>query len=265
MSNPFEDFDIRNLSPSNINKFIAAPDAWVASYIYKVRFPGGWAMHQGTSVERGVEYGIYNPDAEVEECVEIATRSLIKSPILMAGTEEQLAKRRPIVRQMVETALEQLRPYGVPLAPPRGDRQWKISIPVNLPDGGVIDAIGYLDFRWPEMVVDLKTTSSAPSRLSLSHAIQGTVYQMAVAKETGEVLPMKFLYVLSRKKDPYVWIELTEDDSREALAVIRHNVRAMFNLLRVCRTKDEVRDMVPHDPSSFYWSDAEYQRNQLFL
>ena len=62
-----------------------------------------------------------------------------------------------------------------------------------------------------------------------------------------------------------MWIELTEDDSREALAVIRHNVRAMFNLLRVCRTKDEVRDMVPHDPSSFYWSDAEYQRNQLFL
>jgi len=263
--NPFETFQIKHLSPSNINKFIAAPDAWVASYIYKIHFPGGWAMHQGSAVESGVEYGVYNPDADVEECVEIATQSLIKGPFLLAGTEEQLTKRRPIVRQMVETALEQLRPLGVPTLPPRGNRQWKISVPVNLPDGGTIDAVGYLDFRYPNVVIDLKTTATAPSRLSLAHAIQGTIYQLAIAKETGKRVPMKFLYVLRRKKDPFIWIELTEADSEEALAVIRHNVKSMFNILSRSRTKDEVRDLVPHDPSSFYWSDAEYQRHRFLL
>ena len=70
--NGFQKHDIQHVSPSNVNMAREALDAWLARYLYKIKFPFGWAALQGSSVELGVAHGLFQPDAPVDECIGLA-------------------------------------------------------------------------------------------------------------------------------------------------------------------------------------------------
>ena len=71
---------------------------------------------------------------------------------------------------MVERALTELRPYGVPSAS-QGFIEWK-------PDDLRFPIVGYFDFAWDDhgIVVDLKTTEKLPSEVKTAHARQVALY-----------------------------------------------------------------------------------------
>lgn len=161
---------------------------------------------------------------------------------------------------MVENALEQLMPLGMPEKPEEGSRQHAVNIPVrfNEAPNGTVDLLGYLDFKYIKkhnLVVDLKTTSKAPSKWSLSHGIQAAVYQKAVAAEIGHTPRVKFLYCLTRQKDPFVWLEMTEGE--EYLKKFKFTVQQMERLLRLSHDSNEIIASIPHNPDTFYWNNAE--------
>ena len=102
--------------------------------------------------------------------------------------------------------------------------------------------------------MDLKTTSKAPSKWSLSHGIQAAIPK-AVAQQTGQRPSVKFLYCLTRQKDPFVWLEMTEGD--EYLKKFKFTVTQMEKLLRLSDDSNEIIASIPHNPDSFYWNNAE--------
>ena len=261
----FDKFDIKHVSVSSTNKFRDATDAWIASYLYKLKFPTGYAAIQGSSVEFGVDLGVYN-DIDIDTCAEKAFDRFRTSTRMMPNQYDELKKREPIIHQMVRVALEQLEQYGKPEAPQYGDRQHKIEIPVRFKDGknGTVPVIGYLDYWFPNhnLIIDLKTTSKSPSGWTLGHGIQASIYQRAMEKKTGKKPQVLFLYCLTRKKDPFVWLEMEEPE--DFLNTFRNTVITMHNLLDKFDSKEEILSVVPHNPDSFYWSDGKHIAANLY-
>lgn len=259
IKNGFELHNLKHISVSQVNKFREAPDAWAAQYLGKQRFPFGAAAVQGKAVEAGLDHGVYN-DATDEECVDMVYEVFQSELMAMPDGAEQFAKRKDTMARMTVTALEQMRPLGKPELPPKGNSQhrFEIQIRFNSSPAGRVKALGFLDYWYPQhdnLVVDLKTTSKAPSDWSLSHGIQASVYEKAVAKLTGKPAKVKFLYALTRQKDPYLW--LTMEDSDEYMAVFKQTLRTMEKLLSTSESVQEILDIIPHNPDSFYWNDAQ--------
>ena len=254
--NGFEKHGLSRVSVSQINKFRESPSAWACQYLGGAKFSVGWAAIQGFAVEAGVEWGVFN-GVDTPECVEKAIEQLKERSQFLSNRAEELEKRKPIVKQMVENALEQLMPLGPPEQPSPGERQHSIGIPVRFKpgDNGTIDLIGYLDFWYPQhnLIVDLKTTAKAPSKWSLSHGIQAAVYQKAVQAMTGEKPAVKFLYCLTRKKDPFVWLEM--EDADFYLSSFKNTVTQLEALLNLSTDSRDIIRALPYNPDSFYWSD----------
>lgn len=266
--NGFGKFGIKHLSPSNINKFIQAPDVWAASYLYKIRFPFGYAALRGTSVESGVERGVFNPELSIEECVMVAQRAFRKGSFMMRDQYDECEKNNPIIEQMVTTALTELREYGPALSPARGERQHKVEIPIRFKDGedGAINALGYLDFYFPDYncVYDLKTTAKAPTKFSLGHGIQASFYQKAVERKFKRKPIVRFLYALTRKKNPIVTLELESEEADRYIQILKRSVIGMEKLLSAFDTREEVLSVLPYNPETFYWSDARSIAAELY-
>ena len=262
-TNGFTQHEIKHISPSNVALFRNATDQWVLRYLMKEKFSVGWAAHQGSSVEAGVDYGVFN-GVTADECVEIACDRLMDLTKFRHDFAEQWEKKSKLVDRMVRTALEQLMPLGKPALPARGSKQHGVEINARFREGegGTVKCIGYLDFWYPEhnLVVDLKTTSKAPSGFSLDHGIQATIYKKAV----GSNPDVKFLYCLTRIKDPYMWLELEDEQANKFLKIFKHNVIQMENFLSLSDDKEKLQKSVPYNPSTFYWSDAEEIKDKWY-
>ena len=75
------------------------------------------------------------------------------------------------------------------------------------------------------------------------------------ASTTGTVPEVKFLYVLSRQKDPWLWLDL--EDSSYFLESFKQTVCQMEKFLRLSSNAHDLIAALPYDPDSFYWNDAQ--------
>jgi len=258
IKNGFELHNLKHISVSQVNKFREAPDVWAAQYLGKQRFPFGAAAVQGKAVEAGVDHGVYN-DATDEECIQMVWDTFNSEIMKLPNGGEFFEKKKDVMARMCVVALEQMRPLGKPELPPKGDSQHGFRIPIRFRDGegGRVNALGFLDYWYPHLdnlVVDLKTTSKAPSDWSLSHGIQAAVYEKAVAKLTGKPAKVKFLYSLTRQKDPFLW--LTMEDSDTYMNQFKQTIRTMDKLLSLSGNTQDILDVIPHNPDTFYWNQA---------
>jgi len=258
--NGFETHEIERLSSSSINLAREATDAWLTKYIGGASFPTNFAMWQGKAVELGVDLGIYSKK-ELDECITEALKYYSKNTSMLIGASENYAKAEPIIKKMVQNGIQQLRTIGTPLKPNLGEHQHKVEIPIRFEEGeiGKINCIGYLDYWFPEQntIVDLKTTAKAPNKFSLSHGIQASIYKKAMEKKVNKPVRVLFLYVLTRIKDPFVWLELEEHEVQKYLKSAKRTVRQLENLLSVSSEIDDLLNITMHNPDSFYWNNAD--------
>tara|TARA_B100001057_G_scaffold108879_1_gene106759 strand:+ start:182 stop:1003 length:822 start_codon:yes stop_codon:yes gene_type:complete len=255
--NGFEKFDIGHLSASSVNKAREAFDVWLVDKLGGAKFPTNFSMWQGKAVELGSDQGLYS-GKEIDFCIRSALDYFSKQTHLLPNYPEEMRKREPIISRMVQTAIQQLRTIGVPKQPTLGE-QHKINIPVRFAEGdnGTIPCIGFLDYWFPEenIIVDLKTTAKAPSKWTLSHAIQASLYKKAMEVETKKPVKVLFLYVLTRQKDPFVWLEL--EDPTFYLKSFKRTVKQMEAFLSDYDNLETMLQRAPHNPDSFYWNGAE--------
>ncbi len=262
--NGFQKHSIEHLSSSSVNKAREAFDVWLVDKLGGAKFPTNFPMWQGKAVELGVDQNVYS-GKEIDFCIRSALDYFSKHTNLLPNYAEEYAKREPIIKRMVQTGIQQLRTIGVPKQPTLGE-QHKIEIPVRFAEGdlGTIPVIGFLDYWFPEenTIVDLKTTAKAPSKWTLSHAIQASIYKKAMEKETGKPVKVFFLYVLSRQKDPFVWLEL--EDPTFYLKSFKRTVSQMEAFLSDYDDLESMLKRAPHNPDSFYWNGAEDVLQQYY-
>lgn len=176
-------------SPSSLNLFCASPSMFVLEKVLGVRQPVGSPAHRGTAVEAGVTAGLMEPEKPLPECIKIAEQKY--DQITALSSDARRAEYRETIGGMVTSALEELRPYGVP-SQTQGKIEWR-------PEGLNAPILGYFDFHWGDhnITVDLKTTEKLPSAVKVPHARQVALYV------TSNNADARAAYVTPKKRATY--------------------------------------------------------------
>ena len=250
--NGFEKHGLDHTSASQINMYADAPCAWAAKYLFNGAFVFGSAARAGILVEDAVVNVVTGSDAEKE--TEVAIAKYNKACGIMATKAE--VNRGEAIKGMIEGALEELKPYGEPEFDGdliKGRKQKSIKINCK-GDGWELPVIGYLDFHFPKegLIVDLKTTMRMPSVMSAEHLRQGSIYKGASGNQA-----VKFLYVTGKKTK---WFDI--EDEKPVLAEIKSILNRQEKMLRL--EKDVIKEIMPVNASSYYWTDSEILRQDLY-
>lgn len=227
-------------SPSALNLFCASTSMWVLEKIIGVRQPVGAPAFRGTAVEDGVTAGLLDPTASLESCVDVALKKY--DTITALSGDKRREDYRATIPAMVHSALEELRPYGVP-SQTQGFVEWK-------PEGLRLPIVGYFDYHWEQhnITVDLKTTEKLPSAVKIPHARQISLY---VQSNNADA---RATYITPKKRATYQIENI--DAHRNALFQIALRCEAFLALSEdpAFFTKITVPDL-----ESFYWGGPSRQ------
>jgi hypothetical protein len=222
-------------SPSSLNLFAASPAMFVLEKILGHRQPVGSPAHRGTAVEDGVTHGLMNPDAPLAECAAVAFKKYDTITALSIDTRRE--EYRETIPAMVDSALSELRPYGVP-NDCQGFVEWK-------PEGLKFPIVGYWDYHWREhnITIDLKTTEKLPSAVKVPHARQISLYV------TSNNADARICYTTPKKKATYRVDNI--DAHRAALHQMALRCEAFLAL-----SEDPAffKSITLPDLESFYWN-----------
>lgn len=245
----FINHNITHTSPSSINMWMDAPDAWVAKYVLGAKFCFSPAARAGVLAEDAVVDVLargMSQEAATKKAVETFNRAI------MFDRSEKTLARGEAIPGMIDLALAELKQYGEPEFDENG-KQKKIEIKCRV-DDWAIPVIGYIDLHYPQhgLVIDLKTTARLPSEMSRSHLRQQAIYKAAMGN-----CAVKFLYVTGKKSAVY-----EPEDTSDTLAEIKCILRRQNNFLNI-GDKETLQAIVPV-VNSYYWSDDAETRRQLY-
>lgn len=241
MSGAFERHGLDHLSASSINLFVAQPSMWAMQKLMGRKSAVGPAAHRGTSIEAGVEMGLFEPDAPVEACQELAVARF--NQLTALSGHPGVEKERAAIAPAVAIGLAELRQYGVPAAAD-GNRQHRIEVAIP---GVPVPFIGWLDFWFPDhgIIVDLKTQLRLSSKISDPHARQGAIYH--AAHGNAEI---RFAYVTPQKVGVYKL-----EDPRSHLGRVVSIAQSIERFLSLSDNGEALTRSLSPDFDSFYWND----------
>lgn len=221
-------------SPSSLNLFCASAAMFTLERIIGIRQPVGAPAHRGTAVEHGVTIGLQDSAASLEACIAAAQTKF--DTISALSGDPRRGDYRATIPAMVESALKELRPYGVPSGT-QGFIEWR-------PEGLKLPIVGYYDFEWSDhgIIVDLKTTERLPSAVKIGHARQVALY----ASDNADA---RLSYVTPKKSTTY-----RLENKREHREALRQIAIRVENFLAQSDDPQFFLNVTAPDLESFYWT-----------
>jgi hypothetical protein len=221
-------------SPSSLNLFCASPSMFVLEKIMGLRQPVGAPAHRGTAVEDGITFGLKKPDAQLQDCVDVALK---KYDVISAlCVDERRENYRATIAGMVKTGLAELRPYGIP-SECQGFVEWR-------PEGLRYPIVGYWDYHWADhnITLDLKTSEKLSTSVKVAHARQVALYV------TSNNADARVTYITPKKHATYR-VDCI-DEHRKALVEMARRCEAF---LALSDDPDFFTSITVPDLESFYW------------
>jgi hypothetical protein len=236
--NAFEQHGIDHLSASSINNWINVPSLWLLEKGMGFKSGVGCAAYRGTAAEAGISAALFNHELPLADAVDVALP--IYDRLSAFSTDPKRADERLAIPGMIVEGMT-LRGHGVPL-PPNGD-QHRIEIRV---EGLPVPIIGYLDWLYPNEIIDLKTTHRVPSAMADNHLRQASIYQAA-----HEDKDVRFFYASSKKSCIHT---LTREDYELAMAQVEGAARRLARFLALSGDMAELAAIIPHNSDGFYFN-----------
>ena len=167
-NNPFKAHNINYLSPSSINTYISDTPMWVARYLFGVKSGSGAGAIRGT-VEEAVLANKYTTGKFDFNLLEIQFMDMCtKSKIDL--NNPKVAKEKTLLRKFGEVIDKNFKYKNL--------EQYQEKVEV-LFDDMPIPVMGYIDFRFKDKIVDLKTSTRMPSKPTEAQKRQMAFYSMA--------------------------------------------------------------------------------------
>ncbi len=244
--NAFERHNIDHLSPSSINSWINAPSLWVLEKLLKFRGQMGASAHRGTATEVGVSLGLFDHNASLDDCVAAAIPVFDKLTALSGDPKRD--SERQVIPGMIRQGLA-LREHGVPMTPNEEGRlgtapQHKVEIGL---EGVGVPVIGYLDWLYPEEIIDLKSTLRVPSTMSETHLRQASVYKTAHMDKR-----VRFFYCSDKKFEKHT---LNREQYDVAMRELTQASQRLERFLGLSNDPLELAAIVPHSSESYFYND----------
>ena len=233
-NNPFFNHDIFWLSHSSISTWISSPSKFIAQKLFRIDDYGSASMHRGTASEYALhkkyEEGIFDIQHAENKFNELCNFGGIDFGDATRYKENiQLKEYGNILNKNFN--YKNLETY-----------QEKIEIQLDeLP----IPIIGYIDFVFDDVVVDLKTTARMPSKATESNKRQMAIYKMHYKDKKSEVF-------YATPKDFKVFkldnLEIYQEQIKQiALGIMK--------FLSISDDKEELASMVLPDADDWKWSE----------
>jgi PD-(D/E)XK nuclease superfamily len=234
MSDPFAKHGITHLSASSMSLYRNEPALWVLRYLYGFKDEVGASAWRGTAVEQAVDRLLYEATCTEEQAIALALQNFEINA--QGDLSEETDKERKVIPDIVKQAAQIMRPFGIPVA-----RQFKIE---HFLDGIEVPVIGYVDYLWPDHLIDLKTTLRMPSEPRPDHAAQVAIYSAATGRKAS------LAYVTPKKAAVY-----PVEDMTQPLWTVHRSAHAVRALLTKTDTREEAAMLFSPNFDSFYWND----------
>jgi hypothetical protein len=230
MSNdPFKRHGIEHLSPSALNTWRASPGIWALRYLGKIRDDGNAAMWRGSAVENGLA-AIFR-GTKLEEATDIAHQAFDLNA--QGEIAEDISAERELIAPMLKQCLLWMPPSPLNAAQLKVEH-WVEGLPIPI--------VGYLDFAFEGIDVDLKTTKACPSTPRSDHIRQVALYRAARNRRGG------VLYVTGKRSQ---YFEIDNQLMDNALYELKADALSLMSFLARFDTAREVIQSLPMDRSHF--------------
>jgi hypothetical protein len=228
--NNFARHGINHLSPSALNLWVTAPGIWAWRYIGKAKEEANAAMWRGSAVEAGMAALLRGQSGEAS--VAVALQSFDLNAAGAFGGDEVDAER-----DLIAPMIEQCARWAAPSM--LNATQIKVEYffdPIPIP------VIGYTDFCFDGIDVDLKSTKACPSTPRPDHIRQVALYRAARVRSGG------ILYVTNKK---IAYYEVTDEAMDVALQELHAAALSLNSFLSRCHTRQDVLSSLPVDWGHF--------------
>ena len=167
-NNPFKVHNINYLSPSSINTYINDMSLWVARYLFGIKSSSGASAVRGIATEFVLadkyEKGVFDYNLLDVKFMSLCAESGIDLGDIKTAKEKNLLKDfGSIIDENFD--YKNLEAY-----------QEKVEVPI---DDMPVPIMGYIDFRFKDKIVDLKTSTRMPTRPTEAQKRQMALYSMA--------------------------------------------------------------------------------------
>tara|TARA_R110001592_G_scaffold308870_2_gene582906 strand:+ start:295 stop:1044 length:750 start_codon:yes stop_codon:yes gene_type:complete len=232
-NNPFEVHNINYLSPSNMNTYISDMPMWVARYLFNVKSSSGAGAVRGIVQEAALadkyKTGKFDFDSLQMKFMTMCTESKVDLGDVKVEKERNLL---PSFGKIIDTNFkyEDLEDY-----------QERVEVQFeDMP----IPVMGYIDFRFKDKIVDLKTTTRMPSRPTEAQKRQMAFYSMAYPKNSIDLF-------FATHKDYKVF---TLDDLSIYKKQLKNVAFSIQKFLSISDDKHELASLVYPNFDSWTWS-----------
>ena len=233
------------LSFSHLNEFAFYRERWALRRIFGYEFPTSASAVRGSAVESGLNMvlnGMSVTDATEKMVAEYdANCSRITDP----KTDDERENLVPLLELGASTFQQYAFRWDLL------DYQKKVEVEIE-----GIPFIGYTDFHFEDkntkedFFIDLKTSKNLPLQISISHAMQQSIYQRA----TNAKQLLWYLKTPTKTKDAE-YRAMTLDDYSHPMKICEHILKVMGNYLSKVDSKEDVKNSLIPNPDNWIWKE----------
>ena len=243
-NNPFKAHGINYLSPSSINTYINDMSLWVARYLFKIKSSSGASAVRGIATEFVLadkyEKGVFDYNLLDVKFMSLCAESGIDLGDIKTAKEKKLLNDfgNVIDKNFNYDNLE--------------DYQEKVEVQF---DDMPVPVIGYIDFRFKDKIVDLKTSTRMPTKPTEAQKRQMALYSMAYPKSSVDLF-------FATPKDSKVFTLKDLSVYKKQLQKVALGIQ---KFLSISDDKHELASLVYPNYDSWLWSgDMKDEANKIW-
>ena len=231
-NNAFETHGIHHLSPSSINTYISDPPMWVARYLFNIKSSSGPAAIRGIATEfslaKKYEEGKFDYDTLEAKFITLCAESML------SFKDKKTEKERKLLKGFGEVIDKNFKYKNL--------KSYQERVEVQLEDLP-IPIMGYIDFRFPNKIVDLKTTTRMPSNPTEAQKRQMAFYSMAYPNNSLDLF-------FATHKDYKKFSLKNLEEYKKQLEKVAYSIQ---RFLSISRDKYELASFVYPNFDSWTW------------
>ena len=233
------------LSFSHLNEFAFYRERWALRRIFGYEFPTSASAIRGQVVESGIN--MFLNGIPIEEASEKMIAEYDANCLEI--TDPKVDDERNNLVPLLELGTKTFQGYAYRWTLLNYQKKVEVEI-----DG--IPFIGYTDFHFEDkntkedFFIDLKTSKLLPQKISISHAMQQSIYKTA----TNSKQILWYLKTPTKTKDAE-YIAMSLDDYVEPYNICKHILKVMGNYLKTVDTPDDVKNSLVPNPDNWIWKE----------